>query len=100
MTTATKIEITRDWRILSIVDTRCYDRESREFVAGTGDLVPCECCGKSIEVHATLEHKTSKDRIVVGTQCAKRASLKFGPEFVSPTNKNWWKRDRFKAVQA
>ena len=83
------IQIDSTWKIESIEDTRQRGTD-RKPILGSGDVRSCECCGKAIEVHATISN--SIERLVIGTQCAKRHGLNYGffggP--ISPTNKSFW----------
>jgi hypothetical protein len=80
----------RAWTLIEIRDTRTLD-DARKPISGTGDALECACCGRLIEVHATVSHRVSGHQAVVGTQCCKKAKMKYGE--VEPTNKNYWKRD-------
>jgi hypothetical protein len=42
-------------RVVSVFDTREMDETGRG-VRGTGDPVPCQCCGRIVEVHARVEY--------------------------------------------
>lgn len=88
-------DINNTWTIEAINDTRTYDFETGKPIPGTGEPIPCECCGKEIQVHVTVRNKDRSQVATIGTQCSKRAGHRFyvgGNDLVSPTNKNWWKR--------
>lgn len=81
------------WQIEAILDTREYDTQTMKPIPGTGDEIPCECCGRSILVHAHLVQITNRkvtDRAIVGTQCCKKASLTY--DGISPSNSSYWRR--------
>ena len=82
------------WELIEVYDTRQLD-DSWKPISGTGEAVKCECCGRFIEVHATVRHKLTSDSRIVGTQCCKKADLQmFGSGFmIAATNKNYWKRN-------
>ena len=78
------------WKILSIEDTRSRGTDFKP-IAGTGDIRSCDCCGRAIEVHATVSN--GNDKQIIGTQCAKRSGLNYGScggSVISPTNKAFW----------
>jgi len=81
------------WQIEVITDTREYDYQTMKPIPGTGDPIPCECCGRSILVHAYVTQITNRkvtDRAIVGTQCCKKADMTY--DGLSPTNSNYWGR--------
>ena len=86
------------WALVCINDTRCVQKEDGRYkpVGGTGDQVPCECCGKMIEVHALIVHRITKERAVIGTGCAKKTDIDCGG--INPLNRNYWKVDMSKRV--
>jgi hypothetical protein len=96
-TTVKSIENTAEtfWRVDQILDTRQYDLQTVKPIPGTGDPIPCECCGREINVHAHIycvSKQTKKviDRAIVGTQCCKKVKLtNYGQ---SPSNRDYWKR--------
>lgn len=82
------IELTREWVIDEIIDTRNRDCEFKP-IPGSGVQVPCECCGRTIEVHAEIRNIQTKARAVVGTQCCKKAGKHY--RTYSPTCKSMWR---------
>lgn len=84
------------WKIDFIQDTRMWDAGTMKPIPGTGEAVECDCCGRTIEVHAhvyqaDLRTKVVLDCAVVGTQCCKKAKLTNWGQ--SPSNKDYWKRN-------
>lgn len=60
----------RSFRIVQTVDTRQRD-EDGALIPGSGESVPCECCGRMIEIHVTVACKGKYH--VVGKSCCKKA---------------------------
>ena len=64
------------WRLISVVDTREFiEGENDRWypVVGSGSLRACDRCGKSHEIHATMEDSTGR-QWTVGVGCALKAS--------------------------
>lgn len=61
-------------RIVSVVDTRDFVEEGDRVVRipGTGNDRPCDRCGRSHEIHVTVEHADGRT-MVVGLGCAGRS---------------------------
>ena len=59
------------WQIISIKDTREFIEQDDRFVpvAGSGDMRPCDRCGRVHEIHATVR-TASGEHYVVGIGCA------------------------------
>ena len=82
-------------RIETIIDTRQYDIQTCKPIPGTGDPIPCDCCGRETLVHAHVQEidrmtrKTTR-RGIVGTQCCKKAKMTHYGN--SPSNRDYWKR--------
>ena len=92
MSTAKKTErfAQSGWRVVEIVDTRSVDMMTGKPEPGTGEVVPCDCCGRDIMVHAAVYHRESGDRAVIGTECCRQLRLNNGS--YSPNNSNYWRR--------
>ena len=89
----------RDWTIISITDTRAVTKEQDgryRPVGGTGESIPCECCGRAIEVHALASNRITGDRTTVGTRCAKKAGVDMNG--INPLNRDYWKTNWQKRV--
>lgn len=56
------------WKVLDAVDTRNFDPETGKAIPGTGDPMPCECCGKTILIHVLVAK--GDERATVGQACA------------------------------
>ena len=89
------------WRIESINDSRHYEPSTGKPIAGTGDSIPCECCGRAIQVHVTVEQVAYAPGVpqpkrvtvaIIGTECARQAKLTFYGS--SPGNAKLWSRRR------
>ena len=59
------------WQIISIKDTREFIEQDDRFVpiSGSGDMRPCDRCGRVHEIHATVR-TASGEHYVVGIGCA------------------------------
>lgn len=84
------------WKVVSVVDTREFvEGENDKWypVSGSGDLRPCDRCGKQHEIHATVEDAEG-NIFVVGVGCARighpelDASLKAGQSAATTFAKN------------
>ncbi len=78
------------WEILEVIDTRQRGQD-RKPESGTGEQVPCQCCGRMIEVHAMASHRITGELAIVGTGCADKAKLENTDGFVKCGNKAWWR---------
>ena len=85
------VQIDHTWRLNEVVDTRARGTDFKP-IGGTGDGRPCECCGRTIEVHASVVSRDGRSAIV-GTQCCKKAGVGFVcyGTVAAATNKNYWK---------
>lgn len=74
-------------RILDVIDTREYTESSDDPhvlipIPGTGDARTCERCGRTHEIHATVE-LSDGSRATVGTGCAAKENIALKKEFAS-----------------
>jgi hypothetical protein len=83
------------WRLDEVIDTRSWDFHTGKPDPSTGESVECQCCGKSIVVHAHvylwhIDEKRTIAAAVIGTACCKKHEIR-GCGF-SAENKNYWKK--------
>jgi len=62
------------WFVECRIDTRSIDLETGKPIPDTGDYYNCDCCGKEHTIWVYVYSK-SGERGIVGTQCAKKASI-------------------------
>lgn len=84
-------------RIVKIEDTREYEEQGDRWVPipGSGEARDCSRCGRSHEIHATVE-LVDGSTTVVGTGCAARESADLAPAFRSGESR----AKRVKALRA
>lgn len=62
------------WGRLRTVNTNQRD-DAGFVIPGSGDSIPCDCCGRGITVHVSIANADTKEKATIGEQCAKKAGL-------------------------
>jgi hypothetical protein len=63
------------WGRLATVNTNQRD-DAGYVIPGSGDSIPCDCCGRGITVHVSIANADTKETATIGEQCAKKAGLR------------------------
>jgi len=63
------------WGILGIANTNKRD-DHGYVIPGSGDCIPCDCCGRGITIHVSIANADTKQTATIGKRCATTAGLK------------------------
>lgn len=64
----------KTWGRIAKTDTRQFD-DAGYAIPGSGEIVPCECCGRGVAIHIQVANADTKQTAILGERCANKMNI-------------------------